>query len=261
MLYLADFPASVAAPMSNPLVRKLEQFTKLSLEDKRVLEEAARARVRRLGAHEDIIHEGDKPEHVNLVLDGWACRYKSLEDGRRQLIAFFLPGDLCDLNVFILREMDHSLGALTPITFAEISRETLQDIMAHYPRITQALWWDALVSASIQREWTVNLGQRTAFERVAHLLCELFIKLRAVGLTNGDICELPITQAELADATGLSTVHVNRTLQELRAANLIVLRGKNLTIPDLQALQDAALFNTNYLHLDHEGRHLDADME
>jgi CRP-like cAMP-binding protein len=245
--------------MALHLIQKLEQFTRLSLDDRRALEQAARERVRKLGAHEHITREGDNPRYVNLFLDGWACRYKSLQDGRRQIMAFFLPGDLCDMNIFVLREMDHSIETITPVTLAEISRETLQYLTANYPRLSYALWWDTLVEAAIQREWSVNLGQRTAFERLGHLLCELFVRLRSVGLTVGNSCTLPLTQAEMADASGLSTVHVNRTLQELRAAGLIILRGKELVIPDLAALRDAALFNENYLHLNHDGRHLDAN--
>ncbi|WP_262269123.1 Crp/Fnr family transcriptional regulator [Microvirga yunnanensis] len=244
--------------MHNLLINKLEQFTRLSAEDKQVLADVAQGRVRVRGAREDLIREGDKPTDVNLILEGWACRYKILPDGRRQIISFFVPGDLCDLHVFVLRAMDHSIGALTPITFAEISRETLRDIMSNHPRITEALWWDTLVTAAIQREWTVNLGQRSAFERLGHLLCELFIRLQAVGLTQGNACELPVTQTELADATGLTTVHVNRTLQELRGKGLIKLHGKHLTVPDLEALETASVFNLSYLHADHEGRALDA---
>jgi CRP-like cAMP-binding protein len=245
--------------MTCPLIRKLGQFTRLSVDDKRVLERAAGERVRQIGAHEDILREGEKPRAINLVLSGWAYRYKTLEDGRRQIIAFFLPGDLCDLNVYVLREMDHSVGALTPVTLAELPRTLLDEITLNHPRVTQALWWDTLVNAAIQREWTVNLGQRAASERLAHLFCELFLRLRAVGMTENNSCELPVTQAELADATGLSAVHVNRTLQDLRAVRLIVLKGKTLTIPDLDALMRAALFNANYLHLDRVGRQFDAN--
>ena len=244
--------------MSNPLIRKLEQFAQLSAEDRSRLERAGAAQVRRYAPGEDIIAEGEAPREVNLVLSGWGCRYKQLEDGRRQIIAFFLPGDLCDLNIFIVRAMDHSVAALTPLTVAQLSREAFEELTAGHPRITQALWWDALVDTAIQREWTVNIGQRNALERVGHLLCELFIRLRATGLATDNGCEFPITQADLAAATGLSVVHVNRTLQELRHAGLIVLHGKHLTIPDLTALMRASLFNPNYLHLDRVGRHLDA---
>ncbi|MFC0385366.1 Crp/Fnr family transcriptional regulator [Muricoccus vinaceus] len=244
---------------SNPIILKLEQFARFSAEDKQVLNLAAAEGVRQIGPRGDIMREGDRPQTLNLILSGWACRYKHLEDGRRQIISFCLPGDVCDSHLFLVRQMDHSVGSLTPVTFAQIPRRRIEEIAAKYPRIIQALWWDSLVNAAIQREWIVSLGQRDAMERMAHLLCEIFIRLRAVGLTDGHACDLPLTQAGLADAMGLSVVHVNRTLQELRSTKLIALKGRTLTIPDLRALQDAAQFNPNYLHLDGDGRHLDAN--
>ena len=205
------------------------------------------------------MREGDKPKDVHLILSGWACRYKQLEDGRRQVVSFFLPGDICDLNVFILKEMDHSIGTITSVTIADLTRQFFDEIGAGYPRIATAFWWESLVNAAIQREWTMNLGQRTASERIAHLLCEIFFRLRLAGLTHGEACDFPLTQSDLADATGLSKVHVNRTLQELRSSNLIVLKGKTLVVPDLERLMSAGLFNANYLHMDREGRQLDAN--
>ncbi len=154
--------------------------------------------------------------------------------------------------------MDHNIGAITPLKVAELPRDDFERMMTDHPRITQALFWDELATVSIQREWTLNLGQRTAYERIAHLLCELFIRLQSVALTRGNSCDFPLTQADIADASGLTAVHVNRTLQELRKDGLIELQSKTLTIPDLQALKNAALFNDNYLHLNGEGRHLDA---
>ena len=183
---------------------------------------------------------------------------KQLADGRRQIVSFFLSGDMCDLNVFILTEMDHSIGTITPVTIADLAREFFDQISVGHPRIATALWWETLVNAAIQREWTISLGQRTASERMAHLLCELFFRLRLGGLTDDTSCEFPLTQADLADATGLSKVHVNRTLQELRNAGLIVLKGKTLTVPSLERLMDTGLFNPNYLHMDCEGRQLGA---
>ncbi len=241
------------------LIRKLEQFVRLSPDDRAMLNRASAERVRKFAARVDITREGDRPRDVHLILSGWACRYKQLEDGRRQIVSFFLPGDMCDLNVFILKEMDHSIGTITQVTIADLSREFFDEISAGYPRIATALWWETLVNAAIQREWTMNLGQRTALERMAHLLCEIFFRLRLAGLTDGLSCEFPLTQSDLADATGLSKVHVNRTLQELRAADLVILKGKMLTVPSLERLMDAGLFNANYLHMDREGRQLDAN--
>lgn len=245
--------------MSTYLIRKLEHFTALSRDDKQALERAAGLNVRHLGRGEDIVHEGDQPRQVNLILDGWAYRYKTLEDGRRQIAAFLLPGDLCDMRMFLLKQMDHSVGAVSPVTVAQIPRDTILNLIDLHPRVSRALWWTSLVDESIQREWTTNLGQRDAVERMAHLFCEVFVRLRTVGLTHGNSCDLPVTQSELGDATGLSTVHVNRTLQELRARALIALKGKTLTIPDLEALQGTALFNPAYLHLDRDGREFDAN--
>lgn len=241
------------------LIRKLERFTKLSADEKRALQSAAEQNIRTVGVREDIIAQGDRPTVINLILEGFACRYKILEDGRRQIVALLVPGDMCDLRMFVLKAMDHSIGALSPVKLAQISERRILELTDSSARLTRALWWNSLLEEAIAREWTVNIGRRDALERLAHLLCEIFIRLRVVGLTNGNGCELPITQAELGDALGLSFVHVNRTLQELRGTGLITLKAKTLVLHDLPALQDVALFNPNYLHLDHDGQALDAN--
>jgi CRP-like cAMP-binding protein len=240
-------------------VRKLRMYTRLSAEDESLLVRVGTERMRHVEAREDVVTQGEPVTMVNLFGAGWGYRYKTLEDGRRQIVALLLPGDVCDLNVFTVRHTDHSIAALTSARLSEISQQGFDVLMSAHPRIRHALWWEQLVAAAIQREWAINLGQRTAFERLAHLFCETFIRLQTVGLTQGDRCEFPLTQNELGEAAGLSTVHVNRTLQELRAANLIVLKDRVLRIPDLPALEEAALFDRAYLHLDHEGRHLDAN--
>lgn len=235
--------------MISLFARKIERFTKLPDDDHAALE-AACDRTRRYRAREDIIREGDKPKSIDIIMSGWAARYKVIEDGRRQIVAFLLPGDLFDAEAFLLPAMDHSIAAVTPVTCAEIPRETMDDILRRQPRLAQAMWRDTLVALSIQREWTLSLGQRSALERIAQLLCELFLRLGAVGLTRGDSCDFPLTQSDLAEATGLTSVHVNRTLQELRARGLVSLSGRELTVPDLAALKAASAFNGNYLHLD-----------
>ena len=230
-------------------IRKLNQFARLSSADKKVLVRMSEQHVRHFKAREDIIREGEKPEMINLIQQGWACRYKVLEDGRRQIIAFFLPGDLSDLNIFTLREMDHSIGAITPVTLSEIARGSFDELMLAYPRLAQALWWELLVNTAIQREWTVNLGRRDAFERMAHLFCELFMRLKAAGMTKGKSCEMPLTQNDLGEATGLSTVHVNRTLQALRAEGLLSWDGMTAEIQDRERLMRFAQFDPAFLHL------------
>ena len=237
---------------------KLEAFTRLSKDDRAAIAEVSR-NTRIVEARRDIVSEGDKPHFVHLVLDGWACRYKQLPDGKRQIVSLFVPGDFCDLNVYILKAMDHSIQAVTRLKVAMITPEEMNELTSNRPRITQALWWHELVTTAIQREWTLNIGQRTAYERIAHLLIELYLRLETVGKAVDGRCDFPLTQNDLADATGLTAVHVNRTLQELRKNKLIELERRQLHILDLDQLMDVAMFNANYLHLDHEGRHLDAN--
>lgn len=246
-------------PMANPLSLRLQAFTRLSTADVQAIKAVSTIGTRNVEPRRDLIREGDRPRSVFLLLEGWACRYKQLPDGRRQIVSFFIPGDLCDLNIYILKEMDHTVGAISRIRVAEIGRDEFERVMDLSPRITQALFWNELVSIAVQREWTLNLGQRSAYERIAHLFVELFLRLQCVGLTRENGCDFPLTQNDVADATGLTPVHVNRTIQELRRDDLIELRGKRLTILDLDRLKAVSMFNDNYLHLHHEGGHLDAN--
>lgn len=245
--------------MVAPLAIRLQNYARLSSEDRAALESASRASVHEAPPRRDIVREGDDPKVVRLILSGWACRYKGLPDGRRQIVGFFIPGDFCDLNVYILKEMDHTIGAITRVQYAAITPEEMDRLTEKRPRITQALWWHELVDSAVQREWLLNIGQRSAYERIAHLLVELYLRLRSVGLAKDSCCDFPITQNDLAEATGLTPVHVNRTLQELRRDGLIELSHKRLTFPNLDKLMSAAMFNPNYLHLNHEGAHLDAN--
>jgi CRP-like cAMP-binding protein len=158
--------------------------------------------------------------------------------------------------------MDHSIGAIAPCKVATISPDNVLKLMHNYPTLTTALWWSTLVEEAIAREWIVNVGQRNALERMAHLFCELLYRYRAVGLNQGLSCTLPLTQVELAETLGLSSVHVNRTLQELRRQKLITLNGRTLTIQNLRALEELSLFNAEYLHLDHAThKHADGERE
>jgi CRP-like cAMP-binding protein len=236
--------------MSNPLLRKLANFTELSAEEKSAVD-ACCGDVRYFAAGEDVISQGDRTGGVKLLLEGFACRYKVLEDGRRQVVAYFVPGDLCDLRVFILKRMDHSIGAVCASKVATISPENVLRLTHNYPSLTRALWWSTLVEEAIAREWIVNVGQRNALERMAHLFCELLYRFRAVGLNDGMSCTLPLTQVELAETLGLSSVHVNRTLQALRKRKLITLENGTLTIDNLDELKELSFFDPDYLHLDY----------
>jgi CRP-like cAMP-binding protein len=205
--------------------------------------------VRTVQAKRDILVEGERPEDVHVILEGWAARYKTLSDGSRQIVAFLIPGDFCDLHVAILGHMDHGIIALTRVRLAYIPSRELDALTSNHNGLTKALWWATLVDESILREWILNVGRRDARERVAHLLCELHARMELIGLVDGKRLALPLTQEQLADATGLTSVHVNRTLQRLRAEGLIEMGGGALTIPDVAALREAAGFTGNYLHI------------
>jgi len=193
--------------------------------------------------------DGDRPSDSNLLLEGMACRYKITHDGTRQIFSFQLPGDIFDAQSFILETMDHSVATLTPCKVAVIPHKTMEEITEAYPRIARAIWKNTLVDAAVFREWMLSIGRRSAYQRIAHLMCEVYTRLDVVGLAEDNSVHWPITQAELGDALGLSEVHVNRTLMELRAAKLITLNNSRLTVEDCDGLKEAGQFDPDYLHL------------
>ena len=231
------------------LITRLSSHVELTPAEKNLLDAATGKSVRSAAAHHDIVCDGESPRTVKVVLEGWAMRYKQLPDGRRQILSLMIPGDICDANAFIRKHMDHSIGTLTAVRYAEVTQADFEMLLGSSTRLLKAFWWSELVIVSIQREWTTNIGQRRAYERIAHLLCETFARLQAVGLTRGDACEFPLTQGDLADATGLTPVHVNRMIQALRHDGLIELRDKRLTLRNPAKLRQVAGFNAAYLHL------------
>ena len=207
--------------------------------------------IRETEPRRDLVREGESPRTMLLILEGWASCYKQQRDGRRQITSFLLPGDFADAGL-ILGETDHSIGAVNRVRYAEIDEEDLEALAGDPYELARAAWRHALVAAAINREWIVNIGRRTAYQRIAHLLCELVTRLRAAGLFEGGSCDWPPTQDDLADATGLTSVHVNRTLQLLRREGLIDLQRRRLIVPDLAALMRVGLFTSNYLHLERD---------
>jgi CRP-like cAMP-binding protein len=235
-------------PTSTPLIHKLESILVLSEDEKDVLRKLS-GTIKTVGPRQDLVREGDRPHECCLILEGFAYRYKLTHEGKRQIFSFHIPGDIPDLQSLHIDVMDHSLSSLTTCKALFISHETVRNLIQGCPRISDAFWRDALIDAAVFREWILNLGRREAYGRMAHLLCEFYVRLKAVGLTNGDACDMPFTQAELADATGLSTVHVNRTLQDLRGEGLITLRAGSLSVLDWDRLREAGEFDPTYLHL------------
>ncbi|WP_197426041.1 Crp/Fnr family transcriptional regulator [Erythrobacter sp. CCH5-A1] len=231
-----------------PLFRLLGRYMPLEQADRTALAALEAGPLCHGDARTDIAREGENPTVIRLLVSGWACRYKDLPDGRRQIVDFFLPGEFCDLNIYILSELDHSIGALTAVRYYEIQPQQFQDVIDQRPRLLRALLWHEMVTSGIQRAWLVSIGQRSPLERLSHLFVELYYRLKTVGLATGTGFDLPITQNHLAEANGLSLVHLNRTLQEMRREGLIELSDRQLKIIDLDRLKRVAMFNGNYLH-------------
>jgi CRP-like cAMP-binding protein len=229
---------------------KLEQFIRFDQAERERLNELLTYPTKTWTRGQTIIEEGQKVRDILLVLTGLAARTKFLEDGQRQIMAFLVPGDLCDVEVFVLGAMDHSITALSDVTCVLIPATVIEDLLTESSRITRALWWSTMTDTAILRERIIDHGSRDARERMAHLCYEMLIRYRIVGETTDDAFPFSVTQEDLADATGLSTVHVHRTLQQLRSDGLIDLKNKVLTVLDATGLKEAAKFSANYLHLD-----------
>jgi CRP-like cAMP-binding protein len=232
----------------HPLIRKLESIFPLTAEEREGITKLPMT-VRDLKADQDIVRDQDRPSQCCLILEGFACRYKALEGGKRQIFSFHIPGDIPDLQSLHLSVMDHSLATITRGKVAFITHNTVRAFLRAHPRIGDAFWRDTLIEAAVFREWMAGIGRRDAPTRIAHLFCEMFARLKAVGLVDGNTCEWPITQAEVGDALGLSTVHVNRSLQKLRETGAVEVGGARLAVKDWDALQELGAFDPTYLHL------------
>ena len=235
-------------PDLHPLIRKLESIFELTAEERDAITRLPMT-VRDLKTDQDIVRDQDRPSQCCLILEGFACRYKALEGGKRQIFSFHIPGDIPDLQSLHLAVMDHSLATITKGKVAFIAHDTVRACVRAHPRIGDAFWRDTLIDAAVFREWMAGIGRRDAPTRIAHLFCEMFARMKAVGLAQEDTCEWPITQAEVGDALGLSTVHVNRSLQKLRETGAVEVRGASLTVKDWDALQELGEFDPTYLHL------------
>jgi len=239
-----------ASPDHARLIRQLESVTDLKDRDRSALASLP-LRIKTVSDKRDILREGSNTTESCLMLSGFAGRYKVVAGGRRQIVSLHLPGDMPDFTSVYLQTLDHSLVALTQARVGFITHEALRSVMRQNPNVAEALLCSAFIDGSIYREWIANVGRRTAIERIAHVICETFTRMRALGLAKQATFELPLTQGELGDVTGLSSVHVNRTLKELRSRGLIETNGKIHAILDWDLLQEAADFDPAYLHLKH----------
>lgn len=233
--------------MSNRFVEKLNGFSPLTPDEIAALD-AATSNRRQYNPKHDLIREGDRPGPVFVVLEGWACRYKILPNGSRQILAYLMPGDSCDLHVGLLAEMDHSIQTVTSALVATVSRQDMDGIFEQYKGVAKAMYLGQLIDEGTMRAWITSMGRRASIERVAHLMCELYLRAHNIGLTLEPPFALPLSQTMLADSLGMTPVHLNRVLKELRKTGAMTLQRGSLVIEDPVQLNRIAGFDENYLH-------------
>ena len=232
-----------------PLVRKLQYWGDFTAEERAALLNLPHS-IKTLEANHYIVREFDRATHSCVMLSGYAVRHKIVAGGERQIVSIHMKGELVDLQNSLLGKADHSVQMLTAGKVALIPRDEILRVAFDRPAIGKAMWTDTLVDGSIFREWVANVGRRDARTRIAHLLCEFSLRLKVAGLGEHTDYEMPMTQDQLADATGLTPVHVNRTLKALEAEGLIERASpRSIAIGDWRKLADAGDFNSNYLHL------------
>jgi CRP-like cAMP-binding protein len=234
--------------VTEPFVRRIATVIRISDEEKSAIRKLPIRRTE-IKADQDVVRQGESPTRMFFIVEGMTATYKIVSDSRRQIVGFHLPGDAPDLQSVHLRSLDVSIATITPSTIGFVTHTAILEVCDRFPRLTSAFWRHTLVDAAIFREWMANIGQRSALSRIAHLLCELVVRFRAVGAAGADTIHFPITQAEIGDAMGLSSVHVNRSLMQLRAKGYFILQDSTLQLLDWEGLQIAGDFSPEYLHL------------
>lgn len=241
------------ASMLETHLRKLRKRDDISRAEEAAIR-AAIAEVRDVPGNKVLVRRGQEIGESLLLVDGWIARTRDLADGQRQITELHVSGDFSDLHGFTLKRLDHNLVTLARSRIAVFPHDRLRALFEGFPHLARVYWLMTNIDAAIHREWTVSLGRRTAIGRMAHLFCELQARLEVSDLTDGTSYEFPLTQQELSECLGITAVHVNRTLQELRRRGLIVLEGRRLTILDRAALSKVGEFDPLYLYLEHRPR-------
>ncbi|CAN5206548.1 Crp/Fnr family transcriptional regulator [soil metagenome] len=230
------------------VVRKLEKHMLLTAGEKKALREAFETTTD-FAEGDDLGSIGESVSFVGALLVGHLCRQLTLNNGSRQLLSLPMAGDTVQMQSGLLNTMDHSVTALTPCTLAIASKAAIEAMSEEFPRLADILCRNVAIEASVTRQWVLSMGRRDAYGRLSHLFCEMFSRMSDAGLTTGASYAMPLTQAELSDATGMSVVHVNRTLMQLRDRGLIRLGRGRLTVCDWDGLVSAGAFDPAYLHL------------
>jgi CRP-like cAMP-binding protein len=230
----------------NLMRRRLERTVSLALMEEQAIASLPRV-MKTVRVGENIYEQGAQPAFVGCVVSGVVCRYTMVSSGQRQILAFLIPGDI-GMQTLFTDELDYAIGAVTPATVALVPREPFRQLLEQHPRLALALWRYSFVEAAIYRKWLAVIGRRSAYSRIAHLLCEFVLRMKAAGLSDGTTCEIPLTQIDIADALGLSQVHVNRTVGQLKDG-LITWQDQVVTINDWAGLKKAGEFDPGYLEL------------
>jgi len=232
-------------------LKKLRQRAEISAEEERAIRDSV-TETRRLPADQIFVRSGEPLNASALLLSGWMARSKDLPSGERQVTELHVAGDFTDLHGFTLKRLDHDVTTLSECVVAMVPHDRLLQITTKYPHLARVYWFCTNVDGAIHREWALSLGQRSALSRMANLFCELYMRLRVVGRTEGNGYEFPLTQRELSECLGLTVVHANRTLQELRRRGLVEFENRFVTIVDRRGLEGVAEFDPSYLYLERE---------
>ena len=235
------------------LVRKLRARDVISRQEEEVLA-AAVSEIQEARPGKILVRAGVSLSECKLLVEGMVCRYKELHEGQRQILELHVSGDFVDLHSFPLKRLEHNIAALTPVRIAIVPHDRLKRLTEEHPHLARLLWFSTLLDAAIHREWILSIGRRSALARVAHLLCELYVRMDVIGLAPDQCYPLPLTQADLADATGLTAVHVNRMLRKLRDESLLTFRNGKVAIHDWGGLIRTAEFDPAYLYLERRPR-------
>ncbi len=223
---------------------------KMSAVDVQALEDSVED-VRTLGPRQLLVERGRDVQNSTILLEGLMCRYMDDREGHRQIVAFHVPGDFVDLHGFTMKRLDHDIGTLTPVRYGVVPHARLTTVTESWPRLTRLLWFSTLLDAAMHREWIFRLGRLGAEGRVAHLFCELHTRMAMIDRVTDGSFTLPVTQVDIAEACGLTSVHVNRVLRSLRERHALAFKGGVARILDLRALETLSEFDPLYLYGSH----------
>ena len=239
----------VTVPKLQFLVRSLALRDEVTPEEQALIESMTMRR-RLLRKGEELVAQHSHPSESCIVLSGFTAREVVLDDGKRQITALHIPGDFVDLHGFTLKRLDHDIITYGPCTVALVPHERLKRVTQEYPHLTRMLWLSTMIDAALHREWELSLGRRDAVSRVAHIFCELEARLDIIGMVQGGSYALPLSQVDLAECLGITSVHVNRVLRQLRDRNILEFSRKRVTIRDRAHLREIAEFDIGYLYIE-----------